>query len=104
MLEVEVLGADVLAGESAPALRSCGAELPAIAKVRRLCVLAAASAGVRDGHLAVEFVDVQRITALNTEYRRQPTPTDVLSFPVDGVEPIGARELGDVIICPQHTA
>jgi probable rRNA maturation factor len=29
----------------------------------------------------------------------------VLSFPVDGADPAaGERELGDVVICPEHTA
>ena len=31
-------------------------------------------------------------------------PTDVLSFPVDEDGPVhGPRELGDVVICPEHT-
>jgi probable rRNA maturation factor len=31
-------------------------------------------------------------------------PTDVLSFPVDEDGPsTGPRELGDVVICPEHT-
>jgi probable rRNA maturation factor len=30
--------------------------------------------------------------------------TDVLSFPIDEDEPVaGPRELGDVVICPEHT-
>src|SRR6202171_2113668 len=96
--------------------------LPSVAEVRRLCLLAAASAGVRDGHLAIEFVDGERIAELNARYRGEPSTTDVLSFPIDGVEPgagigpsgateaiaagrscSGARELGDVVICPAHT-
>ncbi len=77
---------------------------PPLAEVRRLCVSAAASAGVRDGHMAVEFVDAERITQLNAEHRGSSTATDVLSFPVDGAEPLAApRELGDVVICPEHT-
>ena len=73
-------------------------------EVRRLCVLAAAS-GSAGGHVAIEFVDAERIAQLNAEHRGKPTPTDVLSFPIDGAEPIaGARELGDVVICPEHTA
>ncbi|HEX5619902.1 MAG TPA: rRNA maturation RNase YbeY [Solirubrobacteraceae bacterium] len=72
--------------------------------VTEACALAAASAGIEDGHLAVEFVDEQRIVALNVEHRGKNGPTDVLSFPVDedGV-PAGPRELGDVVICPAHT-
>jgi probable rRNA maturation factor len=73
-------------------------------RVRQACALAAASAAVDDGHLAVEFVDGARIAALNAEHRGKPGPTDVLSFPVDeDGAPAGPRELGDVVICPEHT-
>jgi probable rRNA maturation factor len=86
-LDVEVLG-DALDAE----------------RVRRACELAAASAGVEDGHVAVSFVDASAIAALNAEHRGRPGPTDVLSFPVDGDGPTaGERELGDVVICPEHT-
>ena len=42
---------------------------------------------------------------LNREHRGRDAPTDVLSFPVDGAGgPVaGPRELGDVVICPEHT-
>ncbi len=71
--------------------------------VTEASALAAASAGIEDGHLAVEFVDAERITALNLEHRGKTGPTDVLSFPVDGDGvPAGPRELGDVVICPPH--
>jgi probable rRNA maturation factor len=86
-LEVEVLG------DSLPA-----------EQVRRACVLAAATAGIEDGHMAVAFVGPDEIAALNAEHRGKDGPTDVLSFPVDGAEPVaGERELGDVVICPEHT-
>ena len=73
--------------------------------VTRACVLAAATAGVEDGHVAVTFVTPEEIAALNAEHRGKPAPTDVLSFPVDGADPpaLGERELGDVVICPEHT-
>jgi probable rRNA maturation factor len=79
--------------------------VPSIAETVRLCRLAAASAGVRDGHLAIEYVDAERIASLNAEHRRKAGPTDVLSFPIDGAGPRdGAqRELGDVVICPEQT-
>ena len=93
MIEVEVFGAELARGA------------PPISEIRRLCVLAAASAGVRDGHVAIEFVDPGRIARLNADHRAKPTATDVLSFPIDGAAPLtGARELGDVVICPEHTA
>jgi probable rRNA maturation factor len=59
---------------------------------------------VTDGHLAIELVDEQRIQDLNREHRGKDKPTDVLSFPIDEDEPVaGPRELGDVVICPEHT-
>jgi probable rRNA maturation factor len=80
-----------------------GDALPA-ERVREACTLAAASAGIEDGHVAVEFVDARRIASLNAEHRAIGAPTDVLSFPVDGDQPpAGPRELGDVVICPEHT-
>jgi probable rRNA maturation factor len=81
-----------------------GHALPA-EHVRRACVLAAATAGVEEGHVAVSFVDADAIAALNAEHRGKEGPTDVLSFPVDGAAPAaaGPRELGDVVICAAHT-
>jgi probable rRNA maturation factor len=80
-----------------------GAALPA-QRVREACTLAAASAGIEDGHVAIEFVDARRIAELNAEHRAVQGPTDVLSFPVDvNGSPAGPRELGDVVICPEHT-
>ena len=74
------------------------------ARVRQLATLALASAGIAEGHLAVEFVGAERIAELNGRWRGKAGPTDVLSFPVDELEePFGPRELGDVVICPEHT-
>ena len=92
-LDIEVLGIDLLERESPTAL-----------EVRELCVLALASAGIEEGHMAVEFVEEDRIRVLNRDYRQLDKPTDVLSFGVDedGDSP-GPRELGDIVICPEHT-
>jgi probable rRNA maturation factor len=66
---------------------------------------ALAAVGVDEGHLAVAFVDPARIRELNRSHRGVDAPTDVLSFPVDGIGPsAGPRELGDVVICREHTA
>ncbi len=58
-----------------------------------------------DLHVAIAFVEPDRIQELNREHRGKDAPTDVLSFPVDGVEEAaaGPRELGDVVVCPEHT-
>jgi probable rRNA maturation factor len=95
-LEVEVLDADLAAGRE---------DLPEEGEIERLVSLAVATAGVRDGHVAVAFVDAARIAELNAEHRGKEGPTDVLSFPIDEAEDEvpGPRELGDIIICPPHT-
>jgi probable rRNA maturation factor len=76
-------------------------------RITAAAVLAAASAGVEDGHVAVEFVAADRIAELNAEHRGKQGPTDVLSFPIDELDEswagTGTRELGDVLICPEHT-
>jgi probable rRNA maturation factor len=98
MLDVEVFGAELAPGAPSPR------------EVRRLCTLATTAVGVEEGHLAIEYVDERRIAQLNAEHRRKDGPTDVLSFPIDGVFGRGGgggdveRELGDVVICPAHTS
>lgn len=72
-------------------------------QLRDAVAAALASAGVAEGHLAVELVDPGRIHELNREHRGKDAPTDVLAFPIDGVgATAGPRELGDVAICPEH--
>jgi probable rRNA maturation factor len=95
VIDVEVFGA------------ALARDAPSPDEIVRLCALAVASAGVEDGHLAIEYVDARRIAELNAEHRGRMAPTDVLSFPIDGAacrEGGVPRELGDVLICPEHTA
>jgi probable rRNA maturation factor len=110
MIEVEVFGARGVPG------------LPSQQEITSLCARTAGRVGIEAGHVAVEFVDAERISDLNARHRGKAAPTDVLSFPIDGVDPVpgdrgleGApasnqaavaipRELGDIVICPQHTA
>ncbi len=101
MLEIEVIGIDQIAPDVE---RAVGLVVPTAAELERLCALAIASAGIDDGHVAIEFVDAERIQALNREHRDIDQPTDVLSFAVDGEgTSAGPRELGDIVICPEHT-
>jgi probable rRNA maturation factor len=93
MLDVEMIGIDAVVSEG-----------PTAVEVEELCALAFASAGIDEGHVAIEFVDEDRIRTLNREYRRIDRPTDVLSFGVDEDGPsAGPRELGDIVICPPCT-
>src|ERR1700742_1848092 len=99
MLEVEVIGMGAhhaVAEDDPPS--------PTAVEVEELCALALSSAGIEEGHVAIEFVDEERIQELNLQYRQIDAPTDVLSFGVDedGVS-AGPRELGDIVICPPRT-
>jgi probable rRNA maturation factor len=91
VLEVEVFG-------------DPGPDGPSANEIERLVGIALASADVQDGHVAVEFVEAERIAALNAEFRGHSGATDVLSFGVDEAAPTpGPRELGDIVICPEQT-
>jgi probable rRNA maturation factor len=80
------------------------ADAPPVAEIERLVGLALASAGLDEGHVAIAFVAPDVIAELNGQHRGKPRPTDVLSFGVDEAGPAaGPRELGDVVICPEHT-
>ena len=100
MLEVEVIGIDGIA----PGGSVGDVDGPTAQEVQELCTLALSSAGISEGHAAVQFVYEERIQELNQRFRGVNEPTDVLAFGVDeaGVA-AGPRELGDIVVCPQHT-
>jgi probable rRNA maturation factor len=101
VLEVDVIGAEAVA----PGGSEESADGPTAAEVGELCTLALSSAGISDGHVAVEFVSEERIRDLNREFRDHDEATDVLSFIVDEDGPsAGPRELGDIVICAEQTA
>jgi probable rRNA maturation factor len=109
VLEIEVEGRD-----QAP-------QAPTDEELRTALELAFASAGIGSGHVAIHFVDEARSQELAEDYLGKDDATDVISFPVDGDEPIFGsgdivedavagggveeltRELGDIVICPART-
>ncbi|HLI60157.1 MAG TPA: rRNA maturation RNase YbeY [Solirubrobacteraceae bacterium] len=100
MLDVEVIGL-----EAQPAPADDDPTQPTAVELEELCALALSSAGIDEGHVAIEFVDEERIQELNRRFRGRDAPTDVLSFGVDEDAPAaGPRELGDIVICPPRTA
>jgi probable rRNA maturation factor len=63
--------------------------------------------GVDDGELGIAFVDEEEMRSLKREHLAIDEVTDVLSFPIDGRDPVPEgvpRALGDVVICPQVVA
>jgi len=80
-----------------------GAEIEESAAVELACRVLHGE-GVDDGELGLAFVPPDEIRELKREHLGIDEATDVLSFPIDGLDelPLGVpRALGDVIICPQ---
>lgn len=71
-------------------------------RVRFTC----ARVGVERATVGLMVIGPDEMARINGEHRDKPTPTDVLSFPVDGPEALDwpddgpPPELGDIIICP----
>jgi probable rRNA maturation factor len=64
---------------------------------------ALAAEGVDDGELGLHFVGPAESRALKREHLGIDEATDVLSFPLDGRDPIAPglpRQLGDLVVCP----
>ncbi len=60
--------------------------------------------GLQGAEIGIAFVPTDEIRALKSEHLGIDEATDVLSFPIDGLDdlPEGVpRALGDVVICPQ---
>ena len=62
-----------------------------------------AAEGVEDGELGIVFVAADEMRELKREHLGLDEATDVLSFPLDGLDELPAgvpRALGDVVLCP----
>ena len=76
----------------------------------RTIALAAAAAEGAVGEIGITLVEPDRIAELNEQHLGGSGPTDVLSFPVDGLvtEPPGPDDppvlIGDVVLCPAIAA
>jgi probable rRNA maturation factor len=60
--------------------------------------------GVDAGELGLAFVGPDEMRTLKREHLGMDEATDVLSFPIDGRDPLPdgiPRQLGDAVLCPQ---
>jgi probable rRNA maturation factor len=73
------------------------------AALERLAITLLAAEGVEgECALGIAFVGEGEMRALNAEHRSLDEVTDVLAFPLDGLDELPAgleRQLGDVVIC-----
>ena len=77
------------------------------AALSELVVRTLAAEAVTDGDVGLAAVPPEEMAALNARHRGKPEPTDVLSFPIDGGDPLEdglPRQIGDVVLCPQVAA
>ena len=70
----------------------------------------AESEGAR-GEISLTLVTPERMAQLNARHMGKEGPTDVLSFPIDGLAPPGAPGpgeppwlIGEVVLCPEVAA
>ena len=59
--------------------------------------------GIENAELGIAFVAPEESRALKRDHLGIDEATDVLSFPIDGREPLSGdvpRQLGDVVLCP----
>ena len=58
--------------------------------------------GVTTGRVDMLFIDPAEMTSLNVEHMGGTGPTDVLSFPIDGVDSDETdHHIGDIVICTE---
>ncbi len=75
-------------------------ELAAVA----LAISVLRAEGVEAGELGLAFVAADEMRALKRDHLGIDEATDVLSFPIDGLDPLPdgvPRALGDVVLCPE---
>jgi probable rRNA maturation factor len=65
----------------------------------RTWVAAAVPASRLGAELTVRFVDVDESRDLNSQFRHQDKPTNVLSFPADLPPGVAVNLLGDIVVC-----
>ncbi|MBM3655391.1 MAG: rRNA maturation RNase YbeY [Actinobacteria bacterium] len=59
-----------------------------------------------DSELSISLLDEEEMSALHLRWMNEDGPTDVLSFPMDEVQPnsaaLGPAMLGDIALCPSY--
>lgn len=74
------------------------------ARIVEVAIRTARSEGAT-GEISITLADRIAMAELNRIYMGEPGPTDVLSFPIDGPQPLAPdgppRMIGEVVLCPQ---
>lgn len=58
--------------------------------------------GIDTDEIGLYFVTKKRIASLHQEFFNDPSPTDCISFPVDGTnQKMGYHVFGEIFVCPE---
>lgn len=75
-----------------------GLRCPPVRRLRTWAQAALARCG-RTGEISVRVVEEPEMSELNERYRNKPGPTNVLSFPFEGMPGVAPGFLGDIVVC-----
>lgn len=78
--------------------RRSPAKMPLARRLRRVALAILDITGKAETELSLVLIGNAEMQRLNAKYRKKNYPTDVLSFPVEGIVPTKTPLLGDVII------
>jgi rRNA maturation RNase YbeY len=67
-------------------------------KIKKIALTILELVAEKNAELSLALIGNAEMRKLNARYRKENYPTDVLSFPVEGIMPKETRWLGDVII------
>ena len=73
-------------------------------KIKKVALTILELVAEKNAELSLALIGNVEMKKLNARYRRKNYPTDVLSFPVEGIVPQEPRLLGDVIISVEKAA
>ena len=67
-------------------------------KIKKIALTILELVAEKNAELSLALIGNAEMRKLNARYRKKDYPTDVLSFPVEGIMPKETRWLGDVVI------
>jgi probable rRNA maturation factor len=83
--------------------RGAGKKLPS-RKIKKIALTILELVGEKNAELSLALIGSVEMKKLNAKYRKKDYPTDVLSFPIEGIVPKETRLLGDVVVSVEKAA
>ena len=73
-------------------------------KIKKIALTILELVGEKNAELSLALIGSVEMKKLNAKYRKKDYPTDVLSFPIEGIVPKETRLLGDVVVSVEKAA